>query len=292
MMRLKGIVFHMSLLCICCQSYAAEVASKNEGKQNGSFQFQATQSKLRSTKAVYLDSGTISHILDLGLTSVHDGSYLSIFGTAGSWQPEDAKLTEYKFDSAGFLAGFYRRRDVNGNALSLGVFGGGYYPMEWSPEFSSFYQIPRFDLGASLGLNVSIIEIEGKYDYFWPLKKEGKIKVDSTSTSLQPQEYAHFSVESRFSLMDLLYPELTYGTFHLSGAKLVGPFSEKNFNKASVSYLSAGLAVRPLGNLLSIKIKSNRVFGNADDRGVEYATGRRAISELTNSYSLSFTGSL
>jgi len=137
-MRLKGIVFHMSLLCICCQSYAAEVPSKNEGKQNGSFQFQATQSKLRSTKAVYLDSGTISHILDLGLTSVHDGSYLSIFGTAGSWQPEDAKLTEYKFDSAGFLAGFYRPRDVNGNALSLGVFGGVFILWNGPQSFPAF----------------------------------------------------------------------------------------------------------------------------------------------------------
>lgn len=132
-----------------CQSYGAEVSSKSEAKQNGSFQIQATQSKLRSSKAVYLDSITISHILDLELTSVHDGSYLNFFVTAASWQLEDAKLTEYKFDSAGFLAGFYRRRHVSGNFLSLGVFGGGYCPMEWSREFSSFHQIPRLELGES-----------------------------------------------------------------------------------------------------------------------------------------------
>ena len=294
MLGSKFKIFLFVLLGVFRQSFGAEAGSKgkSDAKEGGSFQIQATQSKLSAPKAIYFDSGTIGNVLDLELMSVHDGSYLSLFGTAGSWQPADTKSSEYRFDTAGFLAGFYRRRDVSGNALALGVFGGGYYPLQWSSEFSSFYQIPRFELGASLGLNISIFEVEGRYEYFWPIKKEGKIKIDSIATTLEPHEYSHFALESRLNLFDFLFPEVGYGVFSASGATINSPLSEKNFAKSSAKYLSAGLAFKPLGSLMVIKIKSNRVYGAKDDRAIEYATGRRAISELTNSYSVSFTGSL
>jgi hypothetical protein len=294
MLGSKFKIFLFVLFGVFRQSFGAEAGSKgkSDAKEGGSFQIQATQSKLSTPKAIYFDSGTISNVLDLQLMSVHDGSYLSLFGTASSWQPADTKSSEYRFDTAGFLAGFYRRRDVSGNALALGAFGGGYYPLQWTSEFSNFYQIPRFELGVSLGLNLSIFEVEGRYDYFWPIKKEGKIKIDSITTTLEPHEYSHFSLESRLNLFDFLIPEVGYGVFSASGATINSPLSEKNFAKSSAKYLSAGLAFKPLGSLIAIKIKSNRVYGAKDDRAIEYATGRRAISELTNSYSVSFTGSL
>jgi hypothetical protein len=268
-------------------------SKKGSAGDGGALEIHATQSRLNSPSTIYFDSGTINSILDLELTRVNANSFVSLSGTASSWRPLDSTSSEYKFDTAGILMGLARRREVNGNGLSFGLFAGGYYPLEWASEFSNFYQIPRYELGASLAVITAFaFEIFGRYDYFWPLKNEGKITVDSISTTLEPNEYSHFRLESRFSFIDFMVPEVAYGIYSISGAVISGPFSEKNFGKSSAKYLSAGVAFRPLGDLITVKVKSNRLYGSKDDRAVEYATGRRAISELSNSYSLSFTGSL
>ena len=267
-------------------------SKKGSGGDGGALEIHAEQSRLNSSTSVYFDSGSINSILDLELTRVNANSFVSLIGTASSWRPLDSTSSEYKFDTAGFLMGLARRREVNGNGLSFGLFAGGYYPLEWSSEFSNFYQIPRYELGASLAVTTFLLEVYGRYDYFWPAKDEGKITVDSISTTLEPDEYSHFRLESKLSILGFVVPEVAYGIYSMSGAVISGPFSEKSFGKSSAKYLSAGVAFKPLGDLFTIKVKSNRLYGSKDDRAVEYATGRRAISELSNSYSLSFTGSL
>ena len=164
--RFIGIAF----LIVSRLSFGDEGGSskKGSGSDVGALEIRATQSRLNSPNTIYFDSGTISSILDLELTRVNANSFVSLFGTASSWRPLDSMSSEYKFDTAGFLMGLARRREVNGNGLSFGLFAGGYYPLEWSSEFSNFYQIPRYQLGASLAVTAFLFEVYGRYDYFCP----------------------------------------------------------------------------------------------------------------------------
>jgi hypothetical protein len=239
-----------------------------------------------------LDGGSVGGVGDFSLYTHLSGGYFRLFGTAASWKRDSTTDAGLRLDTAGLELGVDSRHTGAARNFSIKLPAGIYYPMEWKEDYSKLYQIPRVYLGATLQLDIAPLHAEGGLEYFWPAWKSGSIDVDNVSLKVSPAEYWQAKLSGSIDILGIIQPLAEVGMFHFGNTAIEGPMELYKLDTHSISYASFGVGVVLNPNTLSIEARSHRVLGKADKRSEEYTSGRRAISELYNSFSLGIVGSL
>jgi hypothetical protein len=271
--------------------FGSTFAKAEEAGQGFSLEPKVTFHSLRERAPTVIDGGSISKILNISVFMTKPEIFYSLWGSAAQWRDESGS-SKLKWDQLGGQIGLRRAREVGDAGLDFRFFLGGYYPLEWNSSYSDLYQIPRIQGGTSASFVQGSFGVLGEFSYFWPASPTTDLEVDTVKLKLEPGSFYNFSFSASCTL-SFLEISAKLGQFGFDGAKLSGPMGlNRDFEVKSIPFLAYTLGAHLPEDLLTIEITYTKALSDFDKLSVEYATGLRAMPELSNAFGIGIKGKL
>jgi hypothetical protein len=236
------------------------------------------------------DGGSARGLADVSVGARSHRGFARAYTTVVPWRQARATDSAFKIDVVGVELGPRFGLGSDERRVEIRFLAGGYYPLRWERTYAELYQDPRISLGIAALVDAGFFRVEGVSQYVWPLSGQATIEVDGATTKFDTEGYWYAKAMGEVDLVGLVRPVGEIGVFGFSGSMIKGAMGTEVFDASRVTYVNFGLSVAPIPNALVFQAKIHRLLGKVDESEVEYATGRRALIELTNGYSLGVIG--
>lgn len=239
-----------------------------------------------------LDGGTIASFQDYSVSVLDEGRGMRFYGTFAPWKPESYDHWIYKADALGLELSLFGIGSVNESGFQLSFLAGAYSALRWNQELADFYLIPRGYLGAKASLGKEKLSGLVGYNYYTNFRKKGETKVDDVTISNAPGDFWELRTEARYEIFEKNGVWLKLGTFQLSETEIFSGLATFILDPGDLNFFSFGITGNPIPEILFIDVGLNNVFSSFTKRGVELATGRRALAESVDGLMLTITGKI